>query len=103
MSKVAWIGLGVMGHPMAGHIMTKGGHDLIVYNRTRAKAEQWESNFGGEIAETPAAAAKDADFVFCCVGNDNDLRHVALGPDGAFRTLKKGAVFIDRGDIEFIV
>ena len=95
MSKVAWIGLGVMGYPMAGHIMTKGGHDLIVYNRTRAKAEKWVTHFGGAIAETPAEAAKDADFVFCCVGNDNDLRHVTLGPDGALQTLKEGAVLVD--------
>ena len=95
MSKVAWIGLGVMGYPMAGHIMTKGGYDLVVYNRTRAKAEKWVFDYGGDIAETPAAAAKDADFVFCCVGNDEDLREVTLGTEGAFQTLKEGAVFID--------
>jgi 3-hydroxyisobutyrate dehydrogenase len=95
MSKVAWIGLGVMGFPMAGHIRTKGGHDLTVYNRTAAKADEWAGKFGGRTAATPAEAADDADFVFCCVGNDNDLRSVATGPDGAFRTLKAGAVFID--------
>jgi 3-hydroxyisobutyrate dehydrogenase len=95
MAKVAWIGLGVMGYPMAGHIRKKGGHDLIVYNRNRAKAEAWAKEHGGNTAPTPAEAAKDADFVFCCVGNDNDLREVTLGPQGAFNTVKKGAVFID--------
>ncbi len=95
MSKVAWIGLGVMGFPMAGHIRTKGGHDLTVYNRTRKKADEWVAKFGGKPAETPAEAARDADFVFCCVGNDNDLRAVTTGPGGAFETLGSGAVFID--------
>lgn len=95
MSKVAWIGLGVMGYPMAGHIKTKGGHDLTVYNRTREKAEKWASQFGGTVAATPAEAAREAEFVFACVGNDNDLREVTLGPDGAFQTLQQGAIFID--------
>jgi 3-hydroxyisobutyrate dehydrogenase-like beta-hydroxyacid dehydrogenase len=95
MSKVAWIGLGVMGYPMAGHIREKGGHDLVVYNRTAAKAEKWAEAFGGETAATPAEATRGADFVFICVGNDNDLRDVTLGPDGAFHTLKEGAVVID--------
>ena len=95
MSKVAWIGLGVMGFPMAGHIATKGGHDLTVYNRTAAKAEEWAGKFGGRTAATPADAAKDADFVFCCVGNDDDLRSVTTAKGGAFETLKAGAVFID--------
>ncbi len=95
MSKVAWIGLGVMGYPMAGHIRTKGGHDLVVYNRTRAKAEKWVSEFGGKVAGMPAEAASDAEFVFSCVGNDDDLRQVALGAEGAFQTLKEGAIFID--------
>lgn len=95
MSKVAWIGLGVMGFPMARHIRTKGDHDLAVYNRTTAKAEAWVANFGGMVAATPAEAAQDADFVFACVGNDDDLRAVTTGPDGAFETLKAGAVFID--------
>lgn len=95
MSKVAWIGLGVMGFPMAGHIRTKGGHDVTVYNRSGAKAEQWVAKFGGKSAPTPAEAAKDADFVFSCVGNDNDLRAVTTGPGGAFETLKAGAIFID--------
>lgn len=95
MSKVAWIGLGVMGFPMAGHIRVKGGHDLTVYNRTPAKAAEWVAKFGGTAAPTPAEAARDADFVFACVGNDDDLRAVTTGPGGAFETLKPGAVFID--------
>ena len=95
MAKVAWIGLGVMGYPMAGHIRKKGGHDLTVYNRNSAKAEAWAKEFGGKTAPTPAEAAKDQDFVFCCVGNDNDLREVTLGAKGAFQAVRKGAVFID--------
>ena len=95
MAKVAWIGLGVMGYPMAGHIRKKGGHDLTVYNRSGAKAEAWAKEYGGKTAPTPAEAAKDQDFVFCCVGNDNDLRDVTLGPKGAFNSVRKGAVFID--------
>jgi 3-hydroxyisobutyrate dehydrogenase len=95
MAKVAWIGLGVMGYPMAGHLRKKGGHDLTVYNRNGAKAEAWAKEYGGATAPTPAEAAKDADFVFCCVGNDNDLREVTLGAQGAFNTVRKGAVFID--------
>jgi 3-hydroxyisobutyrate dehydrogenase len=95
MSKVAWIGLGVMGYPMAGHLKTRGHHDVVVFNRTSAKAEAWVAEFGGKLAPTPAAAAQDADFIFTCVGNDNDLRAVTLGLDGAFSTLKPGAVAID--------
>jgi 3-hydroxyisobutyrate dehydrogenase-like beta-hydroxyacid dehydrogenase len=95
MSKVAWIGLGVMGYPMAGHLKTRGHYDVVVFNRTSAKAEAWVAEFGGKLAPTPAAAAQDADFIFTCVGNDNDLRAVTLGPDGAFSTLKPGAVAID--------
>ncbi len=95
MAKVAWIGLGVMGYPMAGHVRKKGGHDLTVYNRNGAKAEAWAKEYGGKTAPTPAEAAKDQDFVFCCVGNDNDLREVTLGAQGAFNTMKMGAVFID--------
>jgi 3-hydroxyisobutyrate dehydrogenase len=96
MAKVAWIGLGVMGYPMAGHLAKKGGHDLTVYNRNAAKAEAWVKEYGsGRAAATPAAAAKDADFVFCCVGNDKDLRAVTIGRDGAFSGVKKGAIFID--------
>ncbi|MEO0620240.1 MAG: NAD(P)-dependent oxidoreductase [Pseudomonadota bacterium] len=95
MAKIAWIGLGVMGYPMAGHIRTKGGDDLVVYNRTHAKAEAWASEHGGTTAATPAEAADGADLVFCCVGNDDDLRSVTTGQDGAFHTLKQGAIFID--------
>ncbi len=96
MAKVAWIGLGVMGYPMAGHILKKGGHELVVYNRTLAKAEQWVAQHGsGRAAATPVAAADGADFVFSCVGNDDDLRAVTIGKDGAFSGMKKGAVFID--------
>ena len=92
--KVAFIGLGVMGFPMAGYI-SKAGHDVTVYNRTSAKADKWVGTYKGKAASTPADAAKDADFVFTCVGNDNDLREVTTGLDGAFQNVKKGAVFID--------
>ena len=95
MAKVAWIGLGVMGYPMAGHLRKKGGHDLTVYNRSPAKADAWVKEHGGKTAPTPAEAAKDQDFVFCCVGNDSDVRDVTLGPKGAFQAVRKGAVFID--------
>jgi len=95
MSKVAFIGLGVMGYPMAGHIRTKGGHDVTVYNRTAGKANAWVSEFGGRAASTPKDASQDADFVFACVGNDDDLRSVTIGEQGAFRGLKAGAIFID--------
>jgi 3-hydroxyisobutyrate dehydrogenase len=95
MSKVAFIGLGVMGYPMAGHIRNKGGHDLTVYNRTQAKAETWVAQFGGHAAPTPKEAARDADFIFACVGNDEDLRSVTIGDEGAFHGLKPGAIFID--------
>ncbi len=95
MSKVAFIGLGVMGYPMAGHIRSKGGHDVTVYNRTLGKAQAWVAEFGGQLAPTPEEAAKDADFVFSCVGNDNDLRAVTLGAHGAFGALKPGAIFVD--------
>ncbi|HEX5931444.1 MAG TPA: NAD(P)-dependent oxidoreductase [Methyloceanibacter sp.] len=95
MTKVAFIGLGVMGFPMAGHLKTRGGHDVVVFNRTRAKADAWVSRFGGRSAATPAAAADGADFVFTCVGNDDDLRQVTLGPDGTFAALAPGAIAID--------
>jgi 3-hydroxyisobutyrate dehydrogenase len=95
MSKVAFIGLGVMGYPMAGHIRAKGEHDLTVYNRTPSKAQDWVAEHGGQVALTPEEAAKDADFIFCCVGNDDDLRQVTIGERGAFHGLKPGAVFID--------
>ena len=93
-AKVSFIGLGVMGFPMAGHLKAKG-YDVTVYNRTGAKAEAWAQKHGGKTAPTPAAAAKDADFVMLMVGNDNDLLEVALGQDGALSGMKKGAVLID--------
>jgi 3-hydroxyisobutyrate dehydrogenase len=95
MAKVAFLGLGVMGYPMAGHLKAKGGHELTVYNRTAAKAEKWVSQHGGKSAPTPQAAAEGQDFVMCCVGNDNDLREVTLGANGAFAGMAKGAVFVD--------
>jgi 3-hydroxyisobutyrate dehydrogenase len=95
MAKVAFLGLGVMGYPMAGHLKTKGGHDVTVYNRTAAKAEKWVAQFGGRSAPTPRAAAEGQDFVMACVGNDNDVREVMLGTDGAFHGVAKGAVFVD--------
>jgi 3-hydroxyisobutyrate dehydrogenase-like beta-hydroxyacid dehydrogenase len=91
MAKVAFLGLGVMGFPMAGHLVKKGGHEVTVYNRTAAKAKEWADKFGGHSAPTPKAAAEGQDFVICCVGNDNDLRSVTLGADGAFAGMKKGA------------
>ena len=95
MAKVAFLGLGVMGYPMAGHLKAKGGHEVTVYNRTTAKAEKWAAQFGGKFAATPKAAAEGQDFVMCCVGNDNDLREVTLGADGAFAGMGKGKVFVD--------
>jgi 3-hydroxyisobutyrate dehydrogenase len=96
MAKAAWIGLGVMGFPMAGHLLGKGRHDVVVYNRTAAKATAWVAEHGaGKCAATPAAAAAGSDFVFCCVGNDDDLRAVTLGENGAFSGMGAGAVFVD--------
>lgn len=94
MARVAFIGLGVMGYPMAGYI-AKSGHEVTVYNRTTAKAEAWVKEYGGNHGTTPAEAAQDCDFVFCCVGNDDDLRSVTIGENGAFSTIKEGAIFID--------
>lgn len=95
MAKVAFLGLGVMGYPMAGHLKAKGGHEVTVYNRTGAKADKWATQFGGKSMKTPQQAAEGRDFVMCCVGNDDDLRQVTLGPDGAFAGMKKGAIFVD--------
>jgi 3-hydroxyisobutyrate dehydrogenase len=95
MAKVAFLGLGVMGYPMAGHLKSKGGHEVTVYNRTAAKAEKWVAQFGGKSAATPKAAAEGQDFVMACVGNDNDLREVTLGANGAFQAMGKGKVFVD--------
>ncbi len=94
MAKVAWIGLGVMGYPMAGHL-ARAGHDVTVYNRTAEKAERWVTEHGGSAAPTPREAARNADFVLACVGNDDDLRQVTVGEDGAFHGMKEGAVFVD--------
>jgi 3-hydroxyisobutyrate dehydrogenase-like beta-hydroxyacid dehydrogenase len=96
MARVAWIGLGVMGFPMAGHLFKKGGHDITVYNRSPAKAAAWIAEYGGgRPAETPAAAALSADVVLCCVGNDDDLRSVTTGENGAFKGMRAGAIFVD--------
>ena len=95
MARLAFIGLGVMGAPMAGHLVVKGGHDLSVYNRGRAKAQAWVAKFGGKAAGTPSEAAQGAEIVFCCVGDDPDLREVTLGADGAFQAMAKGAIFVD--------
>ena len=92
--KVSFIGLGVMGYPMAGFI-SKAGHNLTVFNRTKSKAEKWVKEYKGKLADTPMDAVKDSDFIFTCVGNDNDLREVTLGDKGLFKTAKKGAVYID--------
>ncbi|MCA3255745.1 MAG: NAD(P)-dependent oxidoreductase [Alphaproteobacteria bacterium] len=94
MARVAFIGLGVMGYPMAGHL-ARAGHDVTVYNRTAAKAEAWAAQHGGRAAATPAAAAEGAEAVFACVGADDDLRAVTLGPDGAFAAMTPGALFAD--------
>ena len=94
MSEVAFLGLGVMGYPMAGHLKARG-HGLVVYNRTAAKAQKWVAEHGGASAPSPRKAAEGRDFVFACLGNDNDLRAVALGAEGAFAGMKPGAVFID--------
>ncbi len=95
MAKVAFLGLGVMGYPMAGHLKNKGGHEVTVYNRNTAKADKWVAQYGGKKAPTPKEAAAGQDFVMMCVGNDNDVREVALGANGAFDGMSKGAVFVD--------
>ena len=94
MATVAFLGLGVMGYPMAGHLVSKG-HDVRVYNRTIAKAEAWVAQHGGSFGATPREAAEGADFIMACVGNDDDLRTVCLGADGAFAGMKPGAIFVD--------
>lgn len=102
MTKLAFLGLGVMGAPMAGHLKA-AGHDVTVFNRTAAKAEAWAARHGGAWAATPREAAGDADFVMSCVGNDDDLRSVCLGPDGAFAGMKPGAVFVDHTTVSAAV
>ena len=95
---VAFIGLGVMGYPMAGYI-SKAGHNVTVFNRTKSKAEKWINEYKGKMANTPAEAADGADFIFTCVGNDNDLKEVSLGENGLFNTAKKGCVYIDNSTV----
>jgi len=93
--KASWIGLGVMGFPMAGHLSTNTDVEVTVYNRSSEKAGKWVQKYKGKSAATPSAAAATADFVFACVGNDDDLRSITLGPDGAFQTMKQGSTFVD--------
>jgi len=102
MAKLAFLGLGVMGFPMAGHLQA-AGHDVTVYNRTAAKAEAWVTQHGGAMALTPREAAEGCDFVMACVGNDDDLRSVVLGDDGAFAGMASGAVFVDHTTVSAIV
>ena len=102
MAKLAFLGLGVMGYPMAGHLAAKG-HQVTVYNRTAAKAEAWVAQHGGAMALTPREAAAGADFVMACVGNDDDLRSVCTGPDGAFAGMAPGAIFVDHTTVSAAV
>jgi len=102
MANIAFLGLGVMGYPMAGHLAA-AGHEVTVYNRTPAKADKWVGQHGGQSAATPAAAARGADFVMVCVGNDDDLRSVCLGGDGALGAMTKGAVFVDHTTVSAAV
>ena len=95
MAKLAFLGLGVMGYPMAGHLLKKGGHDVTVYNRTSAKAQQWAKEYGGKSAPTPREAARDCELVMLCVGNDADVRSVVYGDNGALAGMKKGAILVD--------
>ncbi len=103
MAKVSFLGLGVMGYPMAGHLQKKGGHDVTVFNRTGAKAAQWAKEYGGKAAPTPREAAKDCDFVMMCVGNDDDVRSVVYGDNGALAGMKKGAILVDHTTASAIV
>jgi len=103
MAKVAFLGLGVMGYPMAGHLQKKGGHEVTVYNRTAAKAQQWAKEYGGKHAASPRDAARDCDFVMMCVGNDDDVRSVVYGEQGALAGMKKGAILVDHTTASAIV
>jgi 3-hydroxyisobutyrate dehydrogenase-like beta-hydroxyacid dehydrogenase len=107
MAKVAFLGLGVMGYPMAGHLLKKGGHEVTVYNRSAAKAAQWVKEYGGKSAPTPREAAQGCDFVLMCVGNDDDIRSVVYGPEGkgggVLDGLKKGAVLVDHTTASAII
>ncbi len=102
MPKLAFLGLGVMGAPMAGHLQ-KAGHDVTVYNRTTEKAHAWVETYGGKMAKTPREAAQGAELVFSCVGNDDDLRSVCLGDDGAFGSMSEGAIFVDHTTVSAAV
>ena len=102
MSNLAFIGLGVMGFPMAGHL-AEAGHSVTVYNRSYDKTKKWSSLYEGKVAKTPADAAEGADFVLCCVGNDNDLREVTIGANGAFSNISKGSIFIDHTTVSALV
>ena len=102
MARLTFLGLGVMGYPMAGHL-ARAGHEVTVYNRTAAKAEKWAAEHGGAHAETPRAAAQDAEIVFACVGNDDDLRSICLGEDGAFAGMAEGALFVDHTTVSAAV
>ena len=103
MAKVAFLGLGVMGYPMAGHLLKKGGHDVTVYNRSAAKAQQWVKEYGGKSAATPKEAAQGCDFVMMCVGNDNDVRSVVFGDSGALAGMRKGTILVDHTTASAIV
>ena len=103
MAKIAFLGMGVMGYPMAGHLAKKGGHDVTVYNRSAAKAAQWVKEYGGKSAATPREAAAGCDFVLMCVGNDNDVRSVVFGDGGALAGMKKGAILVDHTTASAIV
>jgi 3-hydroxyisobutyrate dehydrogenase-like beta-hydroxyacid dehydrogenase len=103
MAKVAFLGLGVMGYPMAGHLLKKGGHDVTVYNRSAAKAQQWAKEYGGKSAATPRDAAQGCEFVMMCVGNDSDVRSVVYGDSGALAGMKKGAILVDHTTASAIV
>jgi 3-hydroxyisobutyrate dehydrogenase len=103
MAKLAFLGLGVMGYPMAGHLLKKGGHDVTVYNRTAAKSAQWAKEYGGKSAPTPREAAKDCDLVMMCVGNDDDVRSVVYGDDGALAGMKQGAILVDHTTASAII
>ena len=102
MAKIAFLGLGVMGYPMAGHLQAKG-HSLTVYNRTREKSSAWVAEYGGAQQNTPRAAAEGAEFVMACVGNDHDLRSVVLGDDGALEGMSDGSVFVDHTTVSALV
>ncbi|WP_375261598.1 NAD(P)-dependent oxidoreductase [Palleronia sp.] len=102
MAQVAFLGLGVMGYPMAGHLKA-AGHEVTIYNRTTSKADAWVAEHGGSCAETPSAAVKGAEFVFTCVGNDDDLREISTGADGVFGGMSEGAIFVDHTTVSAMV